>query len=170
MLSGGKKDRENVSLPGSPSINKKKPVRIDYYDVFYFESMMRDMIEQTFAPIRNSFTEDKEAYQVLRYDYDIIVKRLHELEQFALIKSWQTNPSKAIEELLRPIEIAQAGKLESPTRANPKVRISQLPSNSGTKSILKAATVVNPSSQTEPRASEKKSGEEALAPKKTVST
>ena len=36
-----------------------KPPRVDYYDVFYFETRVRDMIEEYMKPYKRSAKQEK---------------------------------------------------------------------------------------------------------------
>ena len=45
------KEKE-ASVPGDPKLYDVKPPRIDYYDVFYFETRVRDMIEEYMEPFK----------------------------------------------------------------------------------------------------------------------
>lgn len=62
-----------------------RPPRVDYYDVFYFETRMRDMVDEYMEPMKKTMKADKAMAVQLRFDYDVILDRLHELESFALI-------------------------------------------------------------------------------------
>lgn len=46
---------------------------------------MRDLISQRIKPLEKSQQEDKEKYNMLRHDYDTLLERMHELENFAMI-------------------------------------------------------------------------------------
>ena len=67
--------------------------KVDYYDVFYFETRVRDMIQGYVEPLRKSILEDKEITAKLSLDYNCILDRLHELECYALIQEWKLKPS-----------------------------------------------------------------------------
>lgn len=84
-----KRTKNYSNLPGDPSLHDSQPPRVDYYDVFYFETRMRDMIEEYMEPIKQSMLNDKHASIQLRFDYDCILERLYELEHFALIQDWK---------------------------------------------------------------------------------
>ena len=62
-----------------------KPPKVDYYDVFYFETKVRDMMSDYLEPWRISVKRDKESTQELRHDYNKLLERQHELECYALI-------------------------------------------------------------------------------------
>ena len=83
ILSRRKQNKE--VLPGDPLLYDNKPPRVDYYDVFYFETRVRDMMEEYMVPFKESIQNDKVASVQLRYDYDCLLERLYELEHFALI-------------------------------------------------------------------------------------
>lgn len=72
-------------LPGDWLLYDHKPPLVEYYDVFYFETRVRDMIEEYMGPVKKMFKADKEMFIQLRFDYDRILERLHELEHFAMI-------------------------------------------------------------------------------------
>lgn len=71
----------------------KNPPKVDYYDVFYFETRVRNLIEEFMEPWRKSVKEDKESNAKLRLDYNVLLERLHELESYALIQEWKLKPS-----------------------------------------------------------------------------
>ena len=81
-------------LPGDQALYDFKPPKVDYYDIFYFETRMREMVEEYMDPFRKSIKEDKQVQTQLRHDYDVILERLHELESFALLKEWKLKPSQ----------------------------------------------------------------------------
>ena len=80
-----------------------KPPRTDYYDVFYFETRMRDMIEEYMEPFIDTMKDDKATTLRLRFDYDNLMDRMHELEAYALIKNWQLKPNAAWEDVLKEL-------------------------------------------------------------------
>lgn len=63
----------------------ENPPKVDYYDVFYFETRVREMMGEFLEPWRNAANEDKEKSAKLRLDYNSLLERLHELESYALI-------------------------------------------------------------------------------------
>jgi len=87
------------TLPGDHILYDIKPPRVDYYDVFYFETRVRDMIEDYMEPFNKAIKDDKKVSIKLRFDYDKIIERLHELESFALIQDWKLSPSQAWKDL-----------------------------------------------------------------------
>ena len=48
------------------------PPKVDYYDVFYFETRAREMIAEFIEPWRAAAREDKERAAKLRLDYNCI--------------------------------------------------------------------------------------------------
>ena len=56
-----KRNQSKDKLPGDPSLYDQHPPRVDYYDVFYFETRIRDMIEEYLTPFKESIYNDKEA-------------------------------------------------------------------------------------------------------------
>ena len=78
-------DRNMSKLPGDPELYIDHPPKVDYYDVFYFESRTRDMLNEFIEPWREAALEDKEKAAQLRLDYNTILERVHELESYALI-------------------------------------------------------------------------------------
>ena len=68
---------------------------MDYYDIFYFETRVRDMMQNFMKPIQQTMKDDKKASIQLRFDYDNILERMHELESYCLIQEWKFDPSKA---------------------------------------------------------------------------
>ena len=68
---------------------------MDYYDIFYFETRVRDMMQNFMKPIQQTMKDDKKASIQLRFDYDNILERMHELESYCLIQEWKLDPSKA---------------------------------------------------------------------------
>ena len=68
---------------------------MDYYDIFYFETRVRDMMQNFMKPIQQTMKDDKKAFIQLRFDYDNILERMHELESYCLIQEWKLDPSKA---------------------------------------------------------------------------
>ena len=88
-----KRQQNRDKLPGDKNLYDTKPPKVDYYDVFYFETKVRDMMNEYLDPWRVSVKRDKEVAQVLRHDYDSIIERLHELECYALIQEWRYKPS-----------------------------------------------------------------------------
>ena len=52
-------DQNRSALPGDAVIYDSKPPRVDYYDVFYFETRVRDMLEEYMVPFKESIKEDK---------------------------------------------------------------------------------------------------------------
>ena len=76
---------DKSALPGNPDLYNEAPPRVDYYDVFYFETRVRDMIEEHTAVYKKSIKDDKDASLQLRHDYDHILSRLNELECFSMI-------------------------------------------------------------------------------------
>ena len=79
------RDKDKSTLPGEAMLYEIKPPKVDYYDVFYFETRVRDMIEEYMEPFKKSHKTDKETSIQLRFDYDRIIEKLYELEHFALI-------------------------------------------------------------------------------------
>ena len=73
------------TIPGDPQLYIDHPPKCDYYDVFYFESRVRDMMNEFIEPWRMAALEDKEKAAQLRLDYNVILERLHELESYSLI-------------------------------------------------------------------------------------
>lgn len=90
-------------LPGDSMLYDLKPPRVDYYDVFYFETRMRDMLEEYMGPMLNTMKSDKAKAIQLRFDYDTILDRLHELESFALIQDWRISPESAWTQIKRQL-------------------------------------------------------------------
>ena len=86
--------QDKTTLPGDPRLYEPKPPRVDYYDVFYLETRLRDMMEEYNGPFAKAIKADKEAFIQLRYDYDQILERMHELEHFAMIQEWKLRPSR----------------------------------------------------------------------------
>ena len=80
--------QDKSNLPGDPGVYEACPPRVDYYDVFYFETRVRGMIEEYMEPFRLSMKDDKHASVQMRFDYDKLLERLHELECYALIQDW----------------------------------------------------------------------------------
>ena len=74
-----------AQLPGHPLLYIDHPPKIDYYDVFYFETRVRDMMNEFIQPWKQAAYEDKERAAKLRLDYNSILERVHELESYALI-------------------------------------------------------------------------------------
>ena len=68
---------------------------MDYYDIFYFETRVRDMMQNFMKPIQQTMKDDKKASIQLRFDYDNILERMHELESYCLIQEWKLDPRKA---------------------------------------------------------------------------
>lgn len=89
-----KRNPDKSTLPGDPTIYEFKMPKVDYYDIFYFETRVRDMIEEFMEPFKKVAKTDKETYIQLRYDYDRILERVYELEHYALIQEWKLDPSK----------------------------------------------------------------------------
>ena len=58
------------------------PPKVDYYDIFYFETRMRDMIQENMEKIRLSAKQDKEEFEKLNQDYERMQTRILELEDF----------------------------------------------------------------------------------------
>ena len=81
-------------LPGDPVLYSEHPPKGDYYDVFYFETRVRDMINEFIEPWKEAAYEDKERAAKLRLDYNLILERLHELESYALLQEWKLKPSR----------------------------------------------------------------------------
>ena len=52
MTKRGYKDKNN--LPGDYDLYEIKPPNVDYYDVFYFETRVRDMIEEWAEPFHRA--------------------------------------------------------------------------------------------------------------------
>ena len=74
------KAKKRFELPGEEVHFQPHPVRVDYYDIFYMETRMRAMLDEILTPIQAGIKEDKIKYHQLRYDYDTLVDRMHELE------------------------------------------------------------------------------------------
>ena len=51
------------------------------------------MIEEYMTPFKKSIKEDKFISVQMRFDYDKLLERLHELECFAMIQDWKLNPT-----------------------------------------------------------------------------
>lgn len=49
---------------------KAHPPTIDYYDLFYFETRMRDLIQEATEAIRTSTKDDKEISIRLQHRYE----------------------------------------------------------------------------------------------------
>ena len=56
-----KRVQNRDKLPGDPNLYDGQPPRVDYYDVFYFETRVRDMLEEYMQPLQESIHNDKEA-------------------------------------------------------------------------------------------------------------
>jgi len=70
VLHGVAKDKDK--LPGSENYYNTHPPVVAYYDIFYFETRMRDMIQECVEHLRVSAKEDKELAVQLRHDYDSV--------------------------------------------------------------------------------------------------
>ena len=81
-------------LVGDPELYIDHPPKVDYYDVFYFETRVREMMTEYLDPLRKAHLEDKERAAKLRLDYNFIIERVHELESYALIQEWKLKPSR----------------------------------------------------------------------------
>lgn len=90
----------HTELPADPILYVDHPPKVDYYDLFYFETRVRDMITNFLEPWRKAQQEDMQKAAKLRIDYDRIIERLHELECFALIKEWKLKPSHQLVSLV----------------------------------------------------------------------
>ena len=90
-------------VPSDAILYSKDPPKIDYYDMFYFETIMREIVQEILEPQRKASLEDKEKAAQLRLDYNILIERVHELECYALIQEWKLKPSKQIYALLLKI-------------------------------------------------------------------
>ena len=88
-------------MPGDHDLYDFKPPKVDYYDVFYFETRMREMVEEHLEQYRASNIEDKKIQVQLRHDYDTILERLHELESYALLQEWKIKPAKQFQALFQ---------------------------------------------------------------------
>lgn len=53
------------------------------------ETRMRAMLDEIMNPIQLGIKEDKIKYTQLRYDYDCLLNRMKELEQFAMLKDYK---------------------------------------------------------------------------------
>ena len=69
----------------NPQLYIDHPPKVDYYDVFYFETIVRTMMEEYLEPWRQCMKEDKEKAAQLRYDYNSLMERMHELECYAML-------------------------------------------------------------------------------------
>ena len=92
-----RRNKDKSKLPGDPTIYDAKPPKVDYYDVFYFETRIRDMFDEYMEPFNKTMRDDKQASLQLRHDYDTILERLYELECFAMIQDWKLKPSVQFE-------------------------------------------------------------------------
>jgi len=91
-------------LPGKGQAQSDDPSKVDNYDIFYFETRMRSMMEEYMDPIQKSFKEDKKALHRMKTENEDICKRLKALEQFSfLIKEAEEEDEKrkAREEIFR---------------------------------------------------------------------
>lgn len=88
-----RRTKDKSVLPGNSDLYDQMPPKVDYYDVFYFETRVRDMIDEYMEPIQAASREDKETTVQLRHDYDVILERLNELESYALLQEWKLKPS-----------------------------------------------------------------------------
>ena len=78
-----------MELPGVEEHFELHQPKVDYYDIFYMETRMRAMLDEILTPINKGMKEDKIKYNQLRYDYDCLLDRMHELEQFAMLKKYE---------------------------------------------------------------------------------
>ena len=46
-----RRTKDKSILPGDHDLYDSMPPKVDYYDVFYFETRVRDMIEEYMEPI-----------------------------------------------------------------------------------------------------------------------
>lgn len=63
-------DRDLRKIPGEAFLYFKNPSKVDYYDLFYFETRMRAMVGEFMEPWRKAMLEDKEKAAKLRLDYN----------------------------------------------------------------------------------------------------
>ena len=73
---------DKSKLPGAAKFYTEHPPTIQYYDIFYFETKMRDMIQECMEQIRQSAKEDKEKTEIVKQNYDNVKIRIEELEDF----------------------------------------------------------------------------------------
>ena len=52
VLSKRLNDQNRSALPGDAVLYDIKPPRVDYYDVFYFETRVRDMMDEYMVPFK----------------------------------------------------------------------------------------------------------------------
>lgn len=77
------RSNKDINLPGTSEHFTPKQPKIDYYDIFYMETRLRAMLDEILTPMQLGIKEDKIKYSQLRYDYDFLLYRMRELEQFA---------------------------------------------------------------------------------------
>ena len=95
------------------------------------------------VPFKNSIKEDKKQYTQLRFDYNTLIERVHELESYAMIQNWKLKPTKQWEHLVTAPEPKSPGlglrrsniKGKGATKRDVQVQISEtIPEESSTKS------------------------------------
>lgn len=133
-----KGEKNFAELPGDPILYVNNAPKVDYYDMFYFETRMRDMIQGYIEPLRKSILEDKEKSMKVRLDYNCILDRLHELECYALIQEWKLKPSLQFYALFKDINGSAPQKESSPAKEKDKNQL---------KSILRDSSFQMPQNQ-----------------------
>ena len=102
IWSAHEKNMMHIADNGSnPQLYIDNPPKVDYYDVFYFETIVRNMMDEFMEPWRQALKEDKEKAAQLRYDYNSLMERMHELECYAMIQEWKLKPSNQFYEILK---------------------------------------------------------------------
>ena len=82
-----------VEVGGDPQLYINYPPKVDYYDVFYFETRVRNMMEEFMIPLEESVKQDKQKAAKLSLDYNCLLARMNELECYAMIQEWKLKPS-----------------------------------------------------------------------------
>ena len=73
------------------------------------------------VPFKQSIKDDKKEYTQLRFDYNTLIERVHELESYAMIQNWKLKPTKQWEHL-----VASPKKEEPKSAATPGLKRSNL--------------------------------------------
>ena len=76
------------------------------------------------APFKQSIKDDKKEYTQLRFDYNTLIERVHELESYAMIQNWKLKPTKQWEHLVAPPKTPK--KEEPKSAATPGLKRSSL--------------------------------------------
>ena len=66
--------------------HKEFPVSIDSYDMFYFETRIRDMIAEYMDPVNEGMLKDTETVRAVRTEYENMFKRVQKRTSTASVQ------------------------------------------------------------------------------------